>query len=428
MKKFLYPILRRQAIKVLRKHKPMIIGITGSVGKTSTKEAIYACLKKFRSVEESPKNYNNEIGLPLSVLGLKSPGNSLFKWAGVLAQSILGRSSSEEYPEILVLEMAPDKPGDMDYLLSIARPKIGVLTQISHVHVEQFGTVENVAREKRKLLEALPDDGWAIVNGDDSIVMEAASYSKAPLYSYGFSENVDLRALDIQPRFNGENAGGDLDQMIGLGFKIQHEGSLIPFFIPGVLGDFQVYAALAGIACGLKLGLNPVDMADALREFNGPPGRMKVIIGIKDSIILDDTYNSSPLALDRALNVIGELKVSGTKFVVLGDMLELGALSQESHEQAGVKASKVANVLVTCGERSRDFDRGAQDAGFSKDYIFHFSTPEETGKFLQSRVKAGDLIFVKGSQGTRMEKVVKEIMAEPLRAGELLVRQDGGWV
>ncbi len=416
---------------ILAKYKPEVIGITGSVGKTSAKEAIYTVLKKKYNTRRNIKNYNNEIGVPLTIIGVDSPGKSIFGWAGVFFKAInLILFKDKYYPEVLILEMGIDRPGDMKYLTSIARCKIGVVTLIGPVHLEFFGSINNIQKEKGRLIEAVPKDGLSILNYDDEKTREINKMSKAKVLTYGLNEKADIRAQEINFSFDHNFDSVDFNNLDGISFKLTHRGSFVPVLLPIVIGKTAVYAALAGATAGIALGMNLVEIAEALKNFEFPRGRMNLIRGVKNTLIVDDTYNSSPQATLAVLEVFRRIPVtsSARRFAVLGDMLELGSYSEEGHREVGnrIAASKI-DKLITVGERSRDVDRGAEEAGMSRNNIFNFDTAEEAGKFVQDRIKEGDLILVKGSQGMRMEKIVLEIMAEPMRAKELLVRQDEQW-
>ena len=204
----------------------------------------------------------------------------------------------------------------------------------------------------------------------------------------------------------------------------------MPVLLPKVIGYNSIYAALAAAAVGIAFDMNLVEISKALEKFDSPRGRMNLIDGIKHTLIVDDTYNSSPLSVTSALDIVSKIPVirGARKFAVLGDMLELGNYSEEGHREAGryVFTSGI-NKLIVVGERARDIARGAEQASMLRDNIFHFANTEDAGRFIQNRMRQGDLIFIKGSQGMRMEKIVKEIMAEPLRAKGLLVRQDETW-
>jgi len=425
MKKILQLKLKLLAQLILKKYQPKVIGITGSVGKTTTKEAIYAVLQDKFKVRSNIKNYNNEIGLPLTIIGVESPGKNFLGWLGVFWRALyLILVTDKDYPEILILEMGIDRPGDMMYLNEIANPTIAIVTTVGNVHMEYFGTRKKLQKEKADLVRVIPKDGLVILNYDNELVREMKNDSKAKVVTFGMDPGADLFCNESRFSFEG---GGNLQ---GISFKAKYNGATVPFLIPGVIGFNSLYAALAAIAVGAHFGMNMVEIAGRLKDFQSPQGRMNLIKGIKHTYIIDDTYNSEPVSCASGLDVLERFAVSGTakKIAVLGDMLELGRESVERHREIGKKAKRVGvNTLITVGERSRDIGRGAIDAGMKGDDIFHFSKADEAGLFVQERMKQGDVIFVKGSQCVRMEKVVKEIMAEPLRAEELLVRQGREW-
>ncbi len=411
---------------ILKKYRPVIIAITGSLGKTSTKEAIYTVLKDKLAVRMSPKNYNNEIGLPLTILGYDSPGASLFGWSRVFCQAlglIIFRSST--YPQVLILEMGVDRPGDMAYLVRLAPPTVGVVTAVSYSHLEYFGSLMNIKKEKQVLVENLDNKGLAVLNYDNEAAREMASTSKTRVLTYGLKEGANLQAQDIIFNFTKGNY-----ELAGLNFKLNYNGAVVPVFMSNVLTESAIYAALAAAAVGLYFELNLVEVAQALSSFSLPAGRMNVLPGIKHTFIIDDTYNSSPEAVIAALDILGRIKTdeAASKYAVLGDMLELGHYTEEGHQIVGRKVvTAKINYLIAVGEKARDIVRGAQAEGLADEHIFYFDKLAEAGHFLQNRIKAGDLILVKGSQGMRLEKIVKEIMAEPEKAGELLVRQGKEW-
>jgi UDP-N-acetylmuramoyl-tripeptide--D-alanyl-D-alanine ligase len=417
------------AKRILAKYKPKIVGITGSVGKTSAREAIGAVLSaKFR-VRPSLKNYNNEFGLPLSIIGAESPARNIFGWLAVFGKACqLLLIKDKAYPEILVLEMGVDKPGDMDYLNSITSCDVGVITALGVAHLEAFGSAEKIDKEKAKLLENLnPKSGQAILNFDDERVKALSRHLGARVLSYGFNEGAAVKAGNLLFKFEESKR---LDNLSGLTFKINYEGAMVPVILPKVVGQAAVYAALAGAAVGVAFGLNLVEIAAALKNFDSPRGRMKLISGVKRTLIIDDTYNSSPESARAAINFASLIKADGRfrKVAVMGDMLELGPYSEEGHREVGRALAKAwFDLVVTAGERSRDIDRGAKEGGMKEEQLFHFSRNTEAGIFVQDRIKEGDLILIKGSQGARMEQIVKELMAEPLKAEKLLVRQGEEW-
>ncbi len=413
--------------KIIKKYKPDIVGITGSIGKTSAKEAIAAVLSAKFIVRRSGKNYNNEFGVPLTIIGAqKSPCKSLLGWLEILFKAIhLICVRVSDYPEILVLEMGADKPGDIQYLIDIAPCKVGVLTFISHAHTEFFKTIKKIAQEKRVIISHLRRDGFAVLNFDNDLVMQQLSTTKAEVINYGFKDGADLRATDLKILTDSDDGWPT-----GLNFKVIYKGNVVPVFLNGSVARPLVCAALAGLAVGTIFGVNLVEGAQALTNLKPLAGHLTLIPGIKRTLILDDTYNSSPEPSRSALNLLAETKMKegGKKFAVLADMLELGAETESAHREIGFKVVEAGvDYLLTVGEASKYTAQAAQAAGLSDDKSFKFNDAISAGRFLQEKMNEGDLILVKGSQGLRMEKVVKEIMAEPLRASDLLVRQEEEW-
>lgn len=426
MKKLLHLKLKVIAKLLIAKYQPIIIGITGSVGKTITKEAIYHILKNKFVVRCSFKNYNNEIGLPLTIIGSNSPGKNYFGWFLVFFRALrLLVFKDKNYPKILVLEMGVDRPGDMDYLTSIASPRVAVVTAVSYSHLEYFGSINNIKKEKQCLVESLDNKGLAILNFDSQLVREMAEVSPARVMSYSLNNQSDLKAQDITYNFSRDGY-----ELSGVNFKLDYRGSIVPVFMKNVMSEPVVYASLAATAVGLYFDMNLVEIADSLLDFSSPPGRMNILPGIKHTFIIDDTYNSSPDAAISAVNILSKIKIdkNAHKYAVMGDMLEIGSFTEEGHQMVGKKISdEKIDFLVAVGEKSRNFIRGAKEAGFEDEQIFYFDKAAEAGRFLQNRIKEGDVLLIKGSQGSRMEKIVKELIAEPELAGKLLVRQGKEW-
>lgn len=427
MKKILIDILRKLSKKIISKYQPEVIGITGSVGKTSAKEAIAQILGAKFVIRANHKNYNNEIGLPLTIIGVgKSPGRSIIGWLAVfLLATKLILKRDKNYPRLLILEMGADKPGDIKYLTEIAPCKVGVFTYVSHAHTEFFKTLKKIALEKRVIISHLKSDGFAVLNFDNDLVMAEAGETKAKIITYGFKEGASMRATDVNI-MNGADG-----RPVGLNFKVHYAGNVVPIFLPNIISQNFINASLAGLAVGVTYGINLVDGAAALRAINPLPGHMRVLPGIKNTLVIDDSYNSSPAAAVTALQTLAELNLpTGAKrFAVLGDMLELGPETATAHREIGFKVAELGiDFLITVGEASKDTIVAAVEAGLNVDQTAGFATSAEAGKFLQSKLKEGDIALVKGSQGSRMEKVVKEVMAEPLKAKEMLVRQGEEWL
>jgi UDP-N-acetylmuramoyl-tripeptide--D-alanyl-D-alanine ligase len=428
MKKILYSLLASLARAVVKKYRPRVIGVTGSVGKTSVKVLSTVVVGLQIPTKNLIKSYNNELGLPLTVLGMPSPGHSFFGWLGVFTKALgLLIFTSHSYPKTLVVEMGADHPGDLDYLIGIARPQVGVITGIGPAHTEYFKSVKKVLQEKQKIITCLKEDDVAILNADDDLVMSAQDATRAHIMTYGFSENADVCVADTRVIYGLE---GNQGFPKGMHFKITYKGSSVPMELHGVVGEAAVRSAAGAIAVGLTQGLNLITMAERLQGAPSIPGRMRTLPGIKNTLIIDDTYNSSPKAAAAAVRAFEMVSVTppAEKWLVLGDMRELGPLSEEAHEELGTLVAQTGvDHLVTIGELAKGIARGAQKAGFDEEYIFSFAHAHEAGLFIQEKLQPGSALLIKGSQAVRLEKVTKELMADPLEAKNLLVRQGSEW-
>lgn len=420
--KLIQKILKALARLTIRRYKPGIVGITGNVGKTSVKEAIKTVLEHDRRVRAASKNFNNELGLPLTILGdWQEAGGALFWFRVILASCWRLLLKRRTYPEILILEYGIDHPGDMRKLLEIARPHIGVVTPIGDipVHIEFFAGKEGLVREKARLVQALPATGFAILNADNNASLQMKEHTRAHTITYGKSEGVDIRISNFETRLDSVPPC--------VTCKLEYNGSFVPVRIENVVGEIQTYTAAAAAAVGIAFGMNLVRISENLSYYESPKGRMKTIEGLKESVLIDDTYNSSPLAAREALETLGQIRAK-RKIAVLGDMLELGKYTIEAHEKIGKLAAERVKVLITVGARAKFIAEAARKAGLPNKWIFVFNNTAEAGKCLEKLLERGDLVLIKGSQGVRMERIVKEVMAEPAKAEKFLVRQTPRWL
>lgn len=421
-KKMVVAVLTYEAKLVLGRHKPFIIAVTGSVGKTSTKDAIFAVLKNHRSTRKSEKSYNSEIGVPLSVLGLPNAWDNPFLWIKNFFDGAMIVLFSNTYPEVVVLECGVDRPGDMANLTKWLKPDIVVMTRLPDVpvHVEYFGTPEAVINEKLELLAALKPEGVFIYNHDDSKLQEVAKGVRQS--AVGFSRYVPSHFTASHDEVIYHD-----DQPVGSAFTVTHLHDSTAVKIIGSVGlqNAYIYTAAAAVADQFDIPLAKV--TEAFAEYVTPPGRMRMIPGIKGTLVIDDTYNSSPIAVEAALQSLSELRGAKRKIAVLGDMLELGQYSSREHERVGEIAARTVDVLFTVGVRSRKTAEGALEHGLSETMIFQYEDAAKAGRELQNYLKPGDIVLVKGSQGVRAERIVEEVMAEPEQAPKLLVRQDAIW-
>jgi UDP-N-acetylmuramoyl-tripeptide--D-alanyl-D-alanine ligase len=344
-----------------------VVGITGSVGKSTTKEVVFEVLSQRYRTLKSPGNMNNEIGLPLTILRLS---------AGY---------------ERAVLEMGFYVPGEIALLCEIAQPRIGVVTNIGTVHAERAGSQEAIFRGKSELVQALPGDGVAILNLDDPWVSKMAELTKARTFFYGLDPEADLWADNVE--------GLGLE---GISFRLHYKHETLHVHIP-MIGQHSVHTALRAAAVGLADNLTWQEIIDGLRQGHSQL-RLTAVRSENGALMLDDTYNASPESMLAALNLLAEL--DGHKVAVLGDMLELGQYEKQGHEIVGVRAAEVADQLVTIGTLGHLIAQSARWAGMQSGKIIEFENTDEAISHLQKSLTDKDVVLVKGSHGIRMDRIV----------------------
>lgn len=346
-----------------------VVGITGSVGKSTTKELISDVLnQKYRTLK-NPGNLNNEIGLPLTLLRL-----------------------GEGYQRA-VLEMGFYVPGEISLLCDIAKPQVGVITNIGTVHAERAGSQEEIARGKSELIKALPPapEGIAILNYDDPFVRPMAELTEARVISYGLNPAADLWADDV--------VGEGLD---GIRFNLHYKDEVFQLHVP-LIGQHSVHTALRAAAVGLAEGLAWGEIITGLRNSHTQL-RLVAVYTESGALLLDDTYNASPESTLAALNLLEEL--DGRKIAVLGDMLELGQYEEEGHELVGARAAEIVSELVTVGPRGKIIAQAAMTSEIGTCSVHSFDNALESVEYLRSTLTKGDVVLVKGSHGMRMDRIV----------------------
>lgn len=422
-KKIIVKILFWQSKKILAKYKPKIIAITGSVGKTSTKDAVFTVLSAFKSVRKSDKSFNSEIGLPLTIIGAPNGWSNPIAWAENILKGFYLIFFKTNYPEWLILEIGAGKPGDIKSVASWLAPDMVVITHFPDkpVHVEFFGTTEKIIEEKSALAFSVKNDGVLILNHDDEKVYALHKKVKTRVVSYGFSDlSTYNSSYEIVPNRKG------IAIPYGVAFKLKYNGNVFPVNMPHVIGKHYISAALAAIACAQEAGCDILKSISQLSEYRTPPGRMSLIEGMNNSYIIDDTYNASPIAMSAAIAFMSETK-GKRRIAVLGDMLELGKMAESAHREIGHEISEIADILVTVGPRAQFIAEGAIEKGFTQKNVYMFESSVTCGKFLAGIIEEGDVVLLKGSQGTRLERAVKAIMKNPDDAPVLLCRQEKEW-
>lgn len=353
-----------------RKLDLQVIGITGSVGKSTTKEMVAEVLGMRYRTLRSPGNLNNEIGLPLTILKLG---------AGY---------------ERAVLEMGFYVPGEIQFLCDIAQPQVGVVTNVGTVHAERAGSQEAIARGKSELIQALPSDGVAILNFDDPWVRKMEEKSKARVFFYGLSPESELWADEIE--------GLGLD---GIRFRLHYKGETIHSHVP-MIGRHSVHTALRAAAVGLNDGLSWQEIFEGLSQGHSQL-RLVAVRSKTGALILDDTYNASPESMLAALNLLDEM--DGRKVAVLGEMLELGPYEKQGHEIVGMRAAQIAKTLLTLGPRAHILADSARRAGMKPSNIFEFEDADHIVDWLNKNLTSSDAVLIKGSHGLRMDRITSAL-------------------
>lgn len=421
LKRIVVFLLTLEARCVLARYKPKIVAITGSVGKTSTKDAVYTVLSGAYHARKSDKSFNSELGVPLTILGLPNAWSDMFGWLENLVEGLHVLMARTNYPEWLVLEVGADRPGDIRALRWL-HPHIVVYTRFPDVpvHVEYFESPEQVIAEKRELGKALRPTGTLIVNADDAAMTHVSVGENQRILSYGFRENATVRGIDAHTYYDERGPAGVACRVL---FQDGHD----EVRLPGTVGDHHVYPLLAALAVGVSEGMAYPRAVEALKHHAPPPGRMRILAGKNGSTIIDDTYNASPVAVEAGLEALAGLRVPGRKIVVLGDMMELGDFSVTQHKNIGAAVTNVANTFLAVGIRMRNAADAAREKKGMCERVESVQDAAEALAYLRDYVVAGDVVFVKGSQSMRMERVVAGLLADPSKAPELLVRQDAEW-
>ncbi|HHV60691.1 MAG TPA: UDP-N-acetylmuramoyl-tripeptide--D-alanyl-D-alanine ligase [Clostridiaceae bacterium] len=369
---------------IRKKFSVPIIAITGSVGKTSTKEMVASVLGTKYNVLKSRENFNNEIGLPLTLVSLDS------------------------FHQIGVVEMGTRNFGDISYLTNICSPDIAIITNIGVSHIERFGSRQNILKAKLEILEGLPPEGTVILNGDDKLLYGLKDLLSFKTKYFGIEEVNDYYAYNITKA--GEN---------GTYFDIKLNNKEYRFHIP-VPGIHNVYCALAAIAVGMETGMDIESIQAGISQYS--PGNMRLnIVSGKGIKIIDDVYNASPQSMEAAIEVLKDISGNARTVAILGDMLEMGDWAFEAHKDIGkLTVQKNIDYVLTVGENARGIFLGALYAGIPEERVYTFESNGEVNEFLNNFVRPGDYLLVKGSRGMKMEEIVNHLLAlEPKTQSEV---------
>ncbi|KAA0205747.1 UDP-N-acetylmuramoyl-tripeptide--D-alanyl-D-alanine ligase [Candidatus Uhrbacteria bacterium] len=420
------------------------MAVTGSVGKSTTKQAIGAMLRADlpeRRVRVPEASYNNELGVPLTVFGHAAPGRNAGAWIALLADAwLISTGLKKTGITTFVLEMGADKPGDLVHLTSVAPPDVAVVTAITSnddslapVHLGNYGSLDELIEEKSTLVKALKPGGDAVLNADDKKVFAMRHLTHEHVLTFGEADGSDVRIV----RSNIVTEDGPHGKTpTGLAVTLENYHRSYQTFLPGVYGTSVAYAYAAATAVAEALDVPPEQINEFAEHFRPVRGRTRIIPGIKRTTLFDDSYNASPASVLQSLKDLASLNLDPgqRKIACLGEMRELGEKAEEMHRRVGAEAAKLGiDVLVCCGIFGRAMAEGATAKGLSSERVYVIDDTPEAGLLLQDLIRPGDVILAKASQGAletkgvRMERVMKELMAEPMRASELLVRQEPAW-
>jgi UDP-N-acetylmuramoyl-tripeptide--D-alanyl-D-alanine ligase len=403
-------------------HKPKIVAVTGNVGKTSTKDAIATVLSGSFDVRKSEKSFNSEIGIPLAVLGLSNAWNNPLMWM-VNIMVGLYKVIDSRFPEVLVLEIGADKPGDIRNVVKWLHPDIAVFTRLQRVpvHVVHFKTPEKVYEEKWQLVRGLKKGGVLVVNADDERLSSFATGSAHKVF-YGFGPKSDVKADKYGVLYATQS-----NVPTGIEFEVTDKDESGIVRVSYVLGRHYVYPMLAAFAVADLFRVPLATAIERLGLHEAPKGRMHPVMSDDGVLVIDDSYNASPVAVEEALNTLADIRVSGRRIAVLGDMRELGHFSKAEHQRMGIIAGKVADIVIAVGEEAKMIAYGARLPGSSvSEHIYEFIDSVSAATFVKSLVIPGDVVLVKGSQGVRMEKV-SEILLGHEKSKHHLARQEKEW-
>lgn len=429
MSSFFHRLLAKVAKKQLAASKPHIVAVTGSVGKTSTKSAIAHALSARFRVRAGEKNYNNEIGVPLAILGETSPGRNAWEWIKLLGRNM----GDEEMPEYLVLEYGADKPGDIAYLGTIAKPEVAVITAVSPVHVANYPHYEALIEEKASLGDQVDASGLVVVNMDNEHTRALVGRYRAKVVTYGIHHDADVMAKNVEFFTRKDHDGRFMpgETFARMTATLVAGDERADIVLTDCISETVLSSVLAAVAVARFYEIPLADTVRALQKQTQPVhGRLNPLAGIRGSLIIDDSYNAAPASTHAALSVLDAFTPGETHdrhIAVLGDMAELGSMSEQEHRAIGRRVAEVADLFLAVGPNMRLAAEEAVVAGMDRDAVEWFKDSVDAGRYLDQHVQGGDVVLIKGSQSMRMERAVKDIMAQPLKAVDILVRQEPRW-
>lgn len=353
-----------------------VVAVTGSVGKTTTKDLLAACLNPAFHTLKTQGNFNNEIGLPLTLLNLNADHQAA------------------------VVEIGMRAPREIYELAYVLQPSYAIITNVEAVHLETMGSLENIAKAKCEVLEFIRTGFFALLHGDNELLLKTAAAYPCRTYTFGYNENCDIQILSV------ENDGNGIQVSLRL-FAVRET-----FFLPLPVDQLAANLA-AAVGMAFLLGVSLQAVKTALENFAPGDKRMNRITLKEGGIVIDDTYNANPLSMIAALEACPQISKGRKTVAVLGDMLELGQYETEGHKEVGRKAAALGfDMLVTIGERAKYYKEGAIEAGMSVEQIFQFTDSKEALQWIRENVSQQDVILFKASRGMQLDKLVQGFLSE----------------
>lgn len=425
LRAFTASLLATLSCWIIRKYKPTIIMVTGSVGKTSTKDAIADALCKTHFLRKSEKSFNSEFGVPFTIIGVGNPWKSVFAWVRVFQEAFTLLLLPNHYPKMLVLEVGAGKEGDITKTLRIVTPNIVVVTLLPDVpvHVEAYASPQAVREEEFMPAYALAPAAPLIISSDDLYARDMAMRLPVNTSMYGVREDAQVRIEQTDFLIENGHVRGMQAQIT---IKNVNGTETVPVTIRGALGRQQFFAVAAALSVATALSISAETALSGISSYVPPPGRGRILDGVQESIIIDESYNASPVAVSESLLTFRDLISSSRRIVVLGDMLELGRYSVSEHACIGKLATQCADIIVTVGVRARGIARSAQEEGYDEKNIHLCDTTKEAIAVLLKLVQPNDVFLIKGSQSIRLERVVERMLRNPSDSVKL-TRQDKQW-
>ncbi len=415
MKKIILAVLKTFALYKIRRVKPVIIGITGSYGKTTMKEVIAGVLAKKYRVLKSEKSLNTDIGMCLAILEQKSGFSSPIAWGAILFRGFFNAFFSSK-ADFFVLEYGVDKKGDMNSLIKIARPNVAIITAIAPAHqaVGQFKNIDEIAQEKATLAYAVNEKGLVILNRGNENIRKIAEKVKAKIAWYNDEKGLHASAKQAAH---------------GITVSLTANKKTHSFFMP-VIGTFHSDCVQVAAIIGHNFGIGPTAVSDSLKNFTPPVGRMSLIEAKNGATIIDSSYNASPETVINALEILKEFSAI-RRIAILGSMNELGEISEKAHREVGRKCGSWLSALITVGESGKIIADECLKMTEKPSTIASFESAKAASEYINTvyKLQRGDVILVKGSQNkVRLERTVKALMAHPEKANKLLCRQEPEWL